>query len=388
MFVDTINFTMPYSETSKKLSPECLLAMIKKDEATKLRIYIGMAAGVGKTFRMLRDAHELKKQGIDVVIGFIETHKRAETEAEIGKLEQISLKKIEYRGTFFEELNVEAIIKRKPQVVLVDELAHTNIESSKNKKRYEDVLELLENGINVVTACNIQHLESVNDVVARTVGVRVRETVPDWFVRKADEVINIDISVDTLRTRLKQGKIYKPEKIEQALLNFFRQSNLSALRELALREVADCEAIHDDEIRELEGIEKAVLPERVMVCLASRGSGKKLLRIGARTAGRLANNWHAVYVETNAETDGNITPEAYAALQENISLAKELGAKFKVLKGENVADELIKFARENAITHVIFGQSARTRWQIFLKGSIINRFLREVKDATVQVVPL
>lgn len=388
MFIDTYTTDAPNREAVKKPSPESLLAKIKRNEAAKLRVYIGLAAGVGKTYRMLKDAHQLREQGIDVVIGVIETHKRAETAAEIGDLEQVPLRQINYRGAVFAEMDVEAIIRRRPQVVLVDELAHTNIEGAKNRKRYEDVLELIANGVNVITAVNIQHLESLNDVLARTLGLRVRETVPDWFVQRADEVINIDVSVDTLRSRLQQGKIYAPEKVPQALTNFFRKSNLSALRELALREVADCEAIQDGELRDLEGTEKAVLPERVMVCLASRGSGKKLLRIGARTAGRLANDWHAVYVETPAETPGKISPAAYAALQENISFAKELGARFVTLRGQNVADELINFAREHAITHVIFGQSARTRWQVFWQGSIINRFLREVKDATVQVVPL
>jgi two-component system sensor histidine kinase KdpD len=388
MFVDTIELEMPKVNGAKKPSPESLLAMLKKDEAAKLRVYIGMAAGVGKTFRMLNDAHQLRSQGVDVVIGVIETHNRIETEKEIGDLEKIPLKKIEYRGSIFEEMDIDAIIKRNPEVVLVDELAHTNIEGSKHHKRYEDVLELIDKGINVITAVNIQHLESLNDVLVRTVGVRVRETIPDCFLQRADEVINIDVSVDTLRTRLRQGKIYSVEKIEQALNNFFRKSNLSALRELALREVADVQAVQDDDYRKLEGIEKAVMPEKVMVCLASRGSGKKLLRIGARIAGRLANDWHAVYVETPDEAEGKITQEAFDALQENIALAKELGAKYVHLKGNNVADELIKFAQENAITHVVFGQSARTRWELFWKGSIINRFLREAKDATVQVVSL
>jgi len=388
MFVDTHTSEIPNRSGSHRPSPEFFLKMVEERDRTKLRIYIGMAAGVGKTFRMLREAHQFRDQGIDVVIGLIETHKRAETEAEIGDLEIIPLKKIEYRGTVFAELDVQAIIKRKPEVVLIDELAHTNIEGSKNKKRYQDVLEIIENNINVVTAVNIQHLESLNDILRRTVGIQVRETVPDWFIQQADEVINIDVSVDTLRTRLKQGKIYATEKIEQSLNNFFRKSNLSALRELALREVADCESIHDGEIREFEGIEKAVMPEKVMVCLASRGSGKKLLRIGARIAGRLANDWHAVYVETPEESVGKISPEAFAQIKENEAFAKLLGAKFIKIKGAKVADELINFARQNGITQVIFGQSARTRWQVFWKGSIINRFLREVKDATIQVVPL
>ncbi|MEP6924758.1 MAG: histidine kinase, partial [Pyrinomonadaceae bacterium] len=259
----------------------------------------------------------------------------------------------------------------------------------KNKKRYEDVLELLDNGISVITAVNIQHIESLNDVVTRTTGVKVRETVPDGFFKRADEVIDVDISIDTLRTRLRQGKIYGVEKIEQALANFFRKGNLATLRELALRQVAQHQSAQDSQYRTREGLEKSVIPEKVMVCIASRGSAKKLLRTGSRIAGRLASeDWLAVYVETPDEEAGRIQPQSYAHLQENIRFAEELGAKVIKLKSANVADCLTEFARENAVTHVIFGQSARSRWEIFWKGSIINRFLAEVKDATVQVVPI
>jgi len=250
------------------------------------------------------------------------------------------------------------------------------------------VKELLDNGISVITAVNIQHIESLNDVVARTTGVRVRETVPDCFLQRADEVIDVDVSVDTLRTRLRQGKIYGVEKIEQALNNFFRKGNLSALRELALRQVAEHQSTQDQEYREREGLPPSVIPEKVMVCMASRGNAKKLLRVGSRIAGKLATDWYAVYVETPDEELGIIKPETYSVLQENIRFAEEIGAEVIKLKGTKVADELVKFASENAITHVIFGQSARSRWQIFWKGSIINRFLAEVKDATVQVVPV
>lgn len=257
-----------------------------------------------------------------------------------------------------------------------------------NRKRYEDVLEILNAGISVITAANIQHLESLNDAVARTTGVRVRETVPDCVLQRADEVVNVDVSVDMLRTRLRQGKIYGVEKIEQSLNNFFRKGNLSALRELALRQVAQDQASKSQDYREREGLEQAVIPEKVMVCMASRGSAKKLLRVGSRIAGRLAHDWFAVYVETPGEEPGRIKPPDYAALQENIRFAEELGAKVIKLTGRRVADELIKFARSKGITHVIFGQSARSRWNILMHGSVIDRFLHDVRDATVQVVPL
>jgi two-component system sensor histidine kinase KdpD len=388
MFVDTVTTEVP-NRRGYRPSPESLLKMVQENARAKLRVYIGAAAGVGKTYQMLDDAHQLRKQGVDVVIGVVETHGRIETIEQIKDLEIIPPKKIEYRGTVFDELNMRDLIARKPAVAIIDELAHTNIAGSKNQKRYQDVLELLENGISVISAVNIQHIESLNDVVARTTKVQVRETVPDSFFRRADEIIDVDISIDTLRTRLRQGKIYSVEKIEQSLNNFFRKGNLAALRELALRQVAQFQSVQDHEYREREGLEQAVMPEKVMVCLASRGSAKKLLRIGARISGRLAKgDWTAVYVETSDEEAGRIKPEAYAALQENIRFAKTLGAKVVVLKSNQVADALLKYARENGMTHVIFGQSARSRWEIIWKGSIINRFLREVKDAAVHVIPL
>lgn len=372
----------------KRPSPQALLAKLKVGEKPTLRVYIGAAPGVGKTWQMLEDAHALKREGIDIVIAVLDTHGRAETAAMAIGLEQLPLRKIRYRDVLLEELDLDAVIARRPQVAIVDELAHTDVPGSKNRKRYEDVLELLNNGISVITAVNIQHIESLNDVVDRTTGVRVRETVPDHFFRRADEVVNVDVSVDTLRTRLRQGKIYEVEKIEQSLNNFFRKGNLSALRELALRQVAQDQAIKANDYRRREGLDQAVIPEKVMVAIASHGSAMKLLRTGSRIAGRLASDWYAVYVETPREEMGRIKPEDFAALQESIRLAQELGAKVIKLKGRNVADALIDFARRQGITHVIFGQTSRSRWNILLHGSVINRFLREVRDATVQVVPL
>ena len=368
--------------------PESLLARQEQASRARLRIYIGAAPGVGKTYQMLEDAHQLKKQGLDLVIGFIEPHGRADTEALIGSLEQVPLRRIEYRGVSLQEMDVEAVIARKPQIAVVDELAHTNAPGSKNRKRYEDVLEILDSGISVISAVNVQHIESLNDAIARITGVRVREAIPDYFLRRADEVVNVDVSVDTLRTRLRQGKIYNVEKIEQALANFFRKGNLSALRELALRQVAEDQAAKAHDYREREGLEQAAIPEKVMVCMASRGSAKKLLRTGSRIAGRLASDWYAVYVETPQEEPGRIDPKDRATLMENIRLAEELGASVVKLKARRVADALIAFARREGVTHVVFGQSARSRWDILLHGSIINRFLNEVRAATVQVVPL
>ncbi len=371
-----------------KFSPESMLAKIKETEQARLRVYIGAAAGVGKTFQMLEEAHELKRQGVDIVLGFIEPHGRIETETLVEGLEQIPRRKIEYRGTVFEEMDLDAIIARHPTIVIVDELAHTNVPGSKNEKRYQDVHEILDAGISVITAVNIQHIESLNDVVTRITGVRVRETVPDAFFKRANEVVDIDVSVDMLRTRLRQGKIYPIEKIQQALNNFFRKGNLSALRELALRRVALDQATKAHDYRQREGLEQAAIPERIMVAMASRDSAKRILRAGARIAGRLASDWVAVYVETPKEQPGRIDPHDYVVLQENIRFAKELGAKLVKLKGGRVADALINYARKEGITHVVFGQSARSRWDVLLHGSVINRFLREVRDASVHVVPL
>ena len=372
----------------KKPTPEALLARLKDGDKATLRVYIGAAPGVGKTWQMLQDAQALRRQGVDIVIAVLETHGRAETAALAEGLERVPMRKIEYRGVTLEEMDLDAVIARHPQVAIVDELAHTDVPGSRNRKRFEDVLELLHHDIAVITAVNIQHIESLNDVVARATGVRVRETVPDHFFRLADEVVNVDVSVDTLRTRLRQGKIYGVEKIEQSLNNFFRKGNLSALRELALRQVAQEQASQAHDYRTREGLERALIPEKVMVAMASRGSARKLLRTGSRIAGRLASDWFAVYVETPREEMGRIKPEDYAALQENIQFARELGAKVVKLNARRVADALIDFARREGITHVIFGQTARSRWDILLNGSVINRFLDEVRDATVQVVPV
>ena len=367
---------------------ESLLARAKEEGRARLRVYIGAAAGVGKTYQMLEDAHELKRQGLDVVVGFVETHGRAETAAKIGDLEQVPLRRIEYRGVTLTEMDSEAIITRRPQIAVIDELAHTNAPGSTHQKRYEDVLALLDAGINVITAVNIQHIESLNDVIASTTGVRVRETIPDWVLKRADEVVNVDVSVETLRTRLRQGKIYDAAKVEQALTNFFRKGNLTALRELALRQLASDQAGKAQAYRQREGLERPVIPEKVMVAMASRGSAKTLLRVGSRIAGRLATDWFAVYVETPKEEPGRIKPEDHVALEDNIRFAQQLGARVVKLKGSRVADLLVEFAKREGITHVIFGQSARSRWELVMHGSIVDRFLRDVRDATVQIVPV
>src|SRR6187455_1206202 len=369
-------------------SAEQLLAQLQAGTQARLRIYIGAAPGVGKTYSMLEDAHALRREGVDVVIGFVETYGRADTEAKIGDLEIVPRRCIEYRGVTLEEMDVVAIIRRRPQLCVVDELAHTNVPGSTHEKRYLDVLDLLGAGIGVLTTVNIQHLETLNDAVGRVTGVRVRETVPDTFLDRADEVVNVDVTVQELQSRLRQGKVYKPEKVEQALTNFFRETNLSTLRELALRAVADEVGEKAASYRVREGLEPALIPERVMVCMSSSADAPRVLRIGSRIAGRLGAKWYAVYVETPREAPGRISREDREALQRNILMAETLGATVVRVKADRPADGLIEFAKREGITHVIFGQTARPRLEIFVKGSVLNRFLEEVRDAAVQVVPL
>ena len=369
-------------------SADALLARLKEEGQARLRIYIGAAPGVGKTYAMLREAHALRARGLDVVIGLVETYGRRDTEAQLKDLEQIPRRKIEYRGVTLEELDVEALIARHPQVCVVDELAHTNVPGSRNEKRHQDVMAILNAGIHVMSAVNIQHLETLNDAVAKVTGVRVRETVPDTFLERADEVINVDVTVEELRSRLREGKIYRPEKIEQALSNFFRKGNLSTLRELALRAVADEVGEKAASYRVREGLEPAQIPERVMACMSSNALAPRVIRTGARIAGRLGSKWYAVYVETPREQPGRIRTSDAEALQQNIRLAESLGATVVRVKAEHASDGLIAFAQREGVTHVIFGQSARTRFEILWRGSTLNKFLSAVPDAAVQVVPL
>jgi two-component system sensor histidine kinase KdpD len=369
-------------------SPDALLDRLVRDERARLRVYIGAAPGVGKTYTMLEDARALRGRGLDVVIGFIETYGRAETAAQIGNLEIVPRRRVPYRGVEFEEMDLDAVVRRHPAIVVVDELAHSNVPGCRHEKRYQDVLELLDSSIGVMTAVNIQHLETLNDAVARITGVRVRETVPDTFLDRADEVINVDVTVEELRTRLRQGKIYTADKVEQALNNFFRKGNLSTLRELALRAVADEVGEKEASYRAREGLEPAYIPERVMVSMSSYANAHRVIRTGARIAGRLGGRWYAVYVETPRERPGRISARDKAALAGNVTLAESLGATVVRVRADRVSEGLIAFARREGITHVIFGQSARSRMELLLHGSIIDRFLRDVRDAAVQVVPL
>jgi two-component system, OmpR family, sensor histidine kinase KdpD len=356
-------------------------------EPAKLKIYLGAAPGVGKTYQMLEDAHLMRKQGIDVVIGFVEPHQRADTVAMIRDLEVIPQRAIPYRSVVLHEMDLAAILARHPQVCIVDELAHTNVPGSRNRKRYEDVLDLLDAGIDVMTAVNVQHLETLNDAVTRSANATIRETVPDSLLKRADEIVNVDLTVEELRSRLRQGKIYAPEKVEQSLANFFRKGNLNLLRELALRTTAAEVSSQAADYRRSQGLEQAPIPEKVMVCLSPRAGTDRLLRAGARIASRLSTIWYAVRVETPDEEISQEL-ESRQRMEEYQRLARDLGAKVVVLKDKKVSNALIQFAKQEGISHVVFGQSARSRMDILLRGSVINRFLAEVRDVTVQVVPM
>ncbi|MBV9453158.1 MAG: universal stress protein [Rubrobacter sp.] len=364
-------------------TPEEYLEEIKRAERAKLTIYVGFAAGVGKTYKMLADAHELKSAGVDVVAGYIETHGRERTREMIGDLEVIPRKRTDYKGVVLEELDVQAVIDRTPQITLIDELAHTNVPGSKNCKRYEDVEEILAAGINVFSTLNIQHLESINEFVERMTKVKIKETVPDRIVREA-ELINVDLPVDSLRQRLLEGQVYPQERVGRALQNFFTEDNLSLLRELALRETAkDVEARYS--ARRSSSL-KAGDPERVMVAISSNPDSKRLIRRGSRVAGRMNTEWYVVYIETPREASEKISATAQRQLADNLQVAKELGAEVVQLKGKDIVSELVKFAREHKVTYVIVGHSNRSWWERLLRGNVLEHFIQEMGDVDVQVV--
>jgi two-component system sensor histidine kinase KdpD len=363
--------------------PDALLARIKAEEPQqrgRLKIFLGFAAGVGKTYEMLNEANRRKQRGQDVVIGYVETHGRKGTEAQIGDLEIIPRKKIEYRGGVFEEMDTEAILRRKPQWVVVDELAHTNVPGSERPKRWQDVEYLRDHGINVLTTLNVQHLESLNDTVYDITGIRVRETVPDSLLHDA-EIVMVDITPRALIHRLERGEIYHSDKIQSALNNWFREGNLNALREIALREVAQ-EVDRDlSDYRKERRIKKTwATKDRIMVCIAPELASMRLLRRGWRIAQRLDADIVAVYVENRP-----LTPKQQEQLRSVFALADQLKIPVVTLHGE-VADQLIAYAKEHQITQLVIGHSSRSRLQEFLKGSIIHRLTQELRNIDILIV--
>jgi two-component system sensor histidine kinase KdpD len=374
------------SNPYRRLTLQELENEINKINRGTLKVYIGAAPGVGKTYTMLREANELKKKGIDIVIGLLETHGRKETIEQTGSLEIIPRRKIPYKGTTLEEMDTETIIKRNPEVVLVDELAHTNVPGCNHYKRYEDVEDILQAGISVISTMNIQHIESLNDSVEQITGVRVRETVPDHILRTADEIELIDISPKALRDRMTEGRIYAEAKVEQALNNFFKTGNLIALRELALREVAD------DVDERLEAWErKRILrgpwrkQEVIFVCTNLRPDSERLIRRGFRIAYRLKAAWYVAHVKDHHP----LTDDEEQTLKKIQQLTERLGGVFELYETSdrrNVFKKLVSQMNEKKATQVIIGQSARTRWEEITKGSVTQRLLREVRQMDVLVV--
>ena len=369
--------------------PEDFLELVQKGKRGRLKLYIGFAAGVGKTYRMLEEAHSLRKRGVDVVVGFVEPHGRSETEALVEGLEVVPRRQVEYRGVMVEEMSLNKILKRNPAVALVDELAHTNVPGSHNKKRYQDVLELLDAGINVIAALNVQHLDSLNDLVGRVTGVVVRETVPDSFLKRADQVVNLDLAVEDLQERLRTGKIYAPDKIPWALEHFFKEENLTHLRELALREVAESVERSSYSHAPLAQPRERMAASRVMACMSSNPPrAAMLLRRASRLAGRYNTDWFVVYVETPDETPERIDAEAQRHLLANIEKARELGAEVVRVRAEDPVDAILDFARSHSVGHIIVGRSHVAWWKQMLGRSVPLRLVKEGAGFDIHIVSL
>jgi two-component system sensor histidine kinase KdpD len=363
------------------------LELIRRSERGRLKVYLGYGPGVGKTFQMLQEAHRLKSEGIDVVVGLVETHGRAETEGLVSGLEVLPRRRVEYRGITVEEFDVDGCLARKPQVAVVDELAHTNVPGGRNAKRYEDVQELLAAGIHVVTAMNVQHLESLYNTVESLVGVKVRERIPDSVLADADQVVNIDLAPEDLQKRLREGKIYPKERVVSSLENFFQAGNLEHLRELALRELA---SQIDSRRREQPAVAAAAAAtDQIMVCLSSRGpNSARLLRFGSRLAGRLNRNWYAVYVQTPREEPTVIDAVTQRLLSDTLTLANQLGATVFTFKGSDVADTILRFAREYRVGQVVIGKPRAIPWWKRLAGhkSVAEELIFRATGVTVIVV--
>jgi two-component system, OmpR family, sensor histidine kinase KdpD len=366
-------------------TPDEWLAVSRPPEKAKgiLKLFLGYAPGVGKTYAMLSEAIRRSSRGEDVVIGLVETHGRKGIAELAAKLETVPRRRIDYKGTIFEEMDIDGVLARKPQVALVDELAHTNIPGSRHRKRYEDVLELLDAKIDVLSTVNIQHIESIAPTVRAITGVAVRETVPDWVLQLGEETVMVDLTPEALQNRMKRGDVYGREKIDQALKNFFRRGNLIALRELALRQVAEqvdrslSSYMDEKDIRENWNVR-----ERIAVCISSNPRAQYLVARAARMARRMDAELYAIHVDV----DGDGDPESAKALVANLQFAESLGAKPVRLKGDNVADVTAQFVREKHVTQVIFGRSAVEGLRKLLYLNAINRFLHDAPAVDVHIV--
>ncbi|MBN9121214.1 MAG: universal stress protein [Planctomycetes bacterium] len=366
-------------------NPEHFLTLLREQQRGRLKIYLGFAPGVGKTYEMLQEGHRLKKQGVDVAIGVVETHGRAETAGMIGALEQVPRRKVEYRGVVLEEMDLDAVLRRRPTVVLVDELAHTNAPGGRHGKRYQDVEELLRSGVSVIATMNVQHLESLYEMVEKFTGVKVKERVPDYVLAQAHQIVSVDLPAEDLQERMRAGKIYPAERIERALSNFFTEPNLNQLREIALEQVAH---VLDRRRQEKErDAGTANTSERVMVCVSSRSpNALRLMRKGARLADRLGAPWYAVYVETPGERAEKIDAATERRLADSLALAQQLDGIPMRFKGASLPGAVAAFVREYGITHVVVGRSQRPWYQRLFAPSLLDQLTRAVPNVDVVVV--
>jgi two-component system, OmpR family, sensor histidine kinase KdpD len=364
-------------------TPEHFLTLIRQQQRGRLKIYLGFAAGVGKTYEMLQEAHRLRRQGVDLVIAMVETHNRAETAALVEGLEQVPRRPVEYRGVVLDEMDLDAVLKRRPNVCLVDELAHTNAPGSRNAKRYQDVEELLGAGINVISTLNVQHLESLYDLVEKSTGVKVKERIPDYVLGIADQLVNVDLSAEDLRERLAAGKVYPDERVQTALANFFTPQNLTRLRELTLGEMAHLL----DRRRRASGEPMPSGADRVMVCLSSGSpNAEALLRKAARLADRLSCPWYAVYIQTPAESLDKVAAATQRKTANALALAHQLGGVPMTFKGDDVVSTIAAFAREYGITHLLMGRTLRPWYRRWFGQSVLDRLQQAVRGADITVV--
>lgn len=371
---------MPENEKSVQY----FLDLVKKSRRGKFKIYIGMSAGVGKTYRMLQEAHSLLKNGIDVKIGFIETHNRKETHELLDNLPVIPRRKLFYKGKELEELDVQAVINLRPEVVIVDELAHTNIEGSKNQKRWQDVMEILEAGINVISAVNIQHIESLNEDVKAITGIEVKERVPDSVLNQADEVVNIDLTADELIVRLKEGKIYEAAKIQTALTNFFKSEQILQLRELALKEVASqVERKVETEVTKTYALKH----ERFLACISSNEiTAKNVIRKTARLANYYHSKWYVLYVQAPDESPEKIALDKQRYLINNFKLATDLGAEIIKVEKNNIAKAIVEQCEDRNITTICIGKPQFSLIRIILATNVFNDLLKKLSSGNIDLV--
>ena len=371
-------------ERETRQSAEDFLELIRRSKRGKFKVYIGMSAGVGKTYRMLMEARDLQRNGIDVKLGFIETHNRRETHALLDGLPIIPRKEVFYKGKMVEELDLEAILKDHPEIVIIDELAHSNIAGSKNAKRWQDVMEILEAGINVISALNIQHIESLNNAVKDITSIDVMERVPDKVLQEADEVVNIDLTADDLIERLKEGKIYPADKVPAALQNFFTSSNILQLRELALKEVAS----HVENKVAIEvSMSVSAKPSRFMACISSNDkNAKNVIRKTARLAGYLNSKWYVLYVQTPKEHPDKIALDKQRHLINNFKLATELGAEIIKSEHQNIAKAIMVQVEQRQVTTICIGKPRLRLYQIILATNVFNQLLKKLTSLPIDII--